>query len=98
MTQLPNGQLDIVVRASNGKDKIYRTLEVLSDFAAESILGRATRVYKAQELKNGVPYGDVVVLKDQWIDSDRIKEGDIYKQIRNTNHSSNSETNLHRHS
>lgn len=87
MTQLPNGQLDIVVRASDGKDKIYRTLEVLSDFAAESILGRATRVYKAQELKNGVPYGDVVVLKDQWIDSDRIKEGDIYKQIRNTNHS-----------
>jgi hypothetical protein len=44
--------------------------------------GRGTRVFEAIELdENGEPNGPRVVLKDIWIDSDRMREGDILSSL-----------------
>jgi hypothetical protein len=44
--------------------------------------GRGTRVFQAVELDgNGEPNGSGVVLKDFWIDSDRMREGNILRSL-----------------
>ncbi|KAK7026794.1 hypothetical protein VNI00_015452 [Paramarasmius palmivorus] len=61
----------------------YRTVgEVISNYRAHRLLGRAIRVWVVQELNNkGVPFGNNLVLKDYWITLDSLTEGQIQSRI-----------------
>ena len=56
----------------------FRTTQTLDSYGAEPIRGRGTRVFSAAEIDgNRESIGSGVVIKDMWIDSDRMREGDI---------------------
>lgn len=76
-------QYDITVRDMDTKEeKAYRTEELISDVGADHIRGRGTRVWKVhQVLAGGALSADVRVLKDAWIDSDRLCEGKVMDNI-----------------
>ncbi|KAJ3998641.1 hypothetical protein F5050DRAFT_1743799 [Lentinula boryana] len=57
-------------------DNSYTTVDVLSDSAADSPLGRATRVWKVKDSS-----GKIRVLKDVWPESDRLEEHKIRETI-----------------
>ena len=64
----------------------YQVLAVLSDYKAGYIIGRASRVWKVQQVQdqdNGhsVLIGDVLVMKDVWIDQDSPSEGHILRNV-----------------
>lgn len=62
---------------------VYRTLELLSDLAADGIVGRGTRVWSAyRKGSNRKDPVNIKVVKDYWVDVDRDREGDIYRAIR----------------
>ena len=66
----------------------YQVLDVLSDYKAGRILGRASRVWKVQQVQDqddghSVLVGDVLVMKDVWIDQDSPSEGYILQDIFN---------------
>lgn len=75
---------DILVRSETGEEQLYRTLELLHDQAAEYLLGRGTRVWKAMKIEHGEEVGEPVALKDAWVDHFREREGDIDTRIRNS--------------
>ena len=75
-------QYDITVHRRGSPALQYRTKAVLSNVGAEAIRGRGTRVWKAVQLVNGVETGPPVALKDCWVDSDRMREGEILDKIR----------------
>ena len=78
------GQFDITVHPSDAEEspRTFRTVELLSSFGAEPLRGRGTRVFKAIELDESEnPKGQHVVLKDIWIDSDRMREGNILTEL-----------------
>lgn len=66
-------------------DKWYRILDDISDFKAAWILGRATRVWKVRELKDrsvdSTVVGDILVMKDVWVDEDARSEKEILDDI-----------------
>ncbi|KAJ3985041.1 hypothetical protein F5890DRAFT_1216334 [Lentinula detonsa] len=57
-------------------DQTYTTIDVLSDSAAHSPLGRATRVWKVKDSSDKIR-----VLKDVWLESDRLEEHKIREAI-----------------
>ncbi|KAJ3782191.1 hypothetical protein GGU10DRAFT_335752 [Lentinula aff. detonsa] len=57
-------------------DQSYTTVDVLSDTAADSPLGRATRVWKVKDSS-----AKIRVLKDVWLESDRLEEHKIREAI-----------------
>ena len=60
----------------------FRTKSTISSFGAEPLRSRGTRVFKAIEIDDlDREKGSHVVLKDTWIDTDRIREGDILAQL-----------------
>lgn len=63
------------------KPRTFRTEELLSGIGAEHLRGRGTRVWAVKELIDGRVGKDTFVLKDTWIDSDRIREGYITAKI-----------------
>ncbi|PSR77010.1 hypothetical protein PHLCEN_2v8109 [Hermanssonia centrifuga] len=75
-------QYDITVRTEDGEKLVYRTLELISDLAVESAIGKGTRVWKVIRLRNGEPFGEPAVLKDSWVDKDRPREGTICQELR----------------
>lgn len=74
-------QYDIDVLDATGNIRSFRTYKMLSDFAAESALGRGTRVWEVQELKNGELDGPHCTLKDTWSQVRRTREGEVYSAI-----------------
>lgn len=76
-------QYDITVRDKDTEeDRVYRTEELISDVGADHIRGRGTRVWKVHEvLADGGLSSNLRVLKDAWIDSDRMREGQIMDEI-----------------
>ncbi|KAJ4477466.1 hypothetical protein J3R30DRAFT_3683174 [Lentinula aciculospora] len=56
-------------------DKTYVTVRVLSDYAADSPIGRATRVWLVTDEAD--PSNRQYVLKDVWVDSERATEDEI---------------------
>lgn len=84
MTRLDDGKnFDIEVR-TGAETLIYRTEEILSNYSAESPLGRGTRVWSARLLVDRKPSGELVAIKDTWIDVDRSREGDVLRTIRDS--------------
>lgn len=61
------------------KSRTFRTKELLS--GAEHLRGRGTRVWAVNELIDGKVGEDTFVLKDTWVDSDRVREGRITAEI-----------------
>ncbi|KAJ3744604.1 hypothetical protein DFH05DRAFT_1524227 [Lentinula detonsa] len=57
-------------------EKVYRTVTTLSDYPADNPLGRAARVWKVEDAK-----GNTRVLKDLWLEHDRLEEHQIYENI-----------------
>lgn len=95
MTPIWNGdvsvtpQYDIVVVQTRQDplapivSKTYRTLRLISGIGAETIRGRGTRVWEVQEVKCGkVDRSKNYVLKDVWVDTDRMREGNVVTEIR----------------
>jgi hypothetical protein len=60
------------------KSRTFITRKVLVDFAADSLLGRGTRVWRGHFEDE---YDKVCVLKDMWVDTDRPTEGDILRDL-----------------
>ncbi|KAJ3711442.1 hypothetical protein DFJ43DRAFT_1008911 [Lentinula guzmanii] len=58
------------------KERVYKTVKTLSDYSADNPLGRATRVWKVQDAQ-----GKTRVLKDLWLEHDRLEEHKIYENI-----------------
>lgn len=77
---------DITVRRQGTKEcTVYRTKRVISNFAADAIRGRGTRVWEVVQLdEKQNEIDEVLVLKDSWIDADRLREGDILHKIHNS--------------
>ncbi|KAI6098863.1 hypothetical protein EDD16DRAFT_1226423 [Pisolithus croceorrhizus] len=77
-------QYDITVPIDEGKDLVYQTTRIISDFSADALSGCGTRVFEAHlKSPNGGSVKDVVpvVLKDTWRDCDRDREDIILQQI-----------------
>ncbi|KAF8969579.1 hypothetical protein BDZ97DRAFT_1794033 [Flammula alnicola] len=61
---------------------IYRTVQILSDVAAEILCGPGTRVFEAYQIdEHGTKIGPNVAIKDAWTDCTRTPEADILKAI-----------------
>ncbi|KAI0341450.1 hypothetical protein BDW22DRAFT_1430104 [Trametopsis cervina] len=78
---------DITVRwldsNQNAHESTYRTLDPLANVSVEAAQGRGTRVWKGREIdKKGDMTGNIVVVKDYWVDDDRTREGDTLAAIR----------------
>ena len=74
-------QYDVVVRLADGTCQTYRTKQLLSNGGGVYLHGRGTRVWEAIRLKNGLETGEVVALKDSWVDEHREREGAINARV-----------------
>ncbi|THG93527.1 hypothetical protein EW026_g7730 [Hermanssonia centrifuga] len=79
-------QYDITVRSDSEKERVYRTVKMISGVGAESVQGRGTRVWLAVRIVKGKLRGVPVVLKDSWIDHDRKREAIILEEINDAPH------------
>ncbi|KAF8579524.1 hypothetical protein K439DRAFT_1620467 [Ramaria rubella] len=67
------------IDVNTGLDEQIQTFtaeEILSDFGAEVMQGRGTRVFRAKSMEREV------VVKDMWREYDRAKEGDTLQEIK----------------
>ena len=62
-------------------DVTFRTTELISSIGAEGVRSRGTRVWQAQQLDVGKMQPTEVVMKDYWVDSNRIREADIWLKM-----------------
>ncbi|KAI5993484.1 hypothetical protein EDD15DRAFT_2529981 [Pisolithus albus] len=77
-------QYNITVCTDEGKETVYQTTKVISDFSADAMQGRGTRVFQVRlTLQNGQPVhnAEPLVLKDSWREVDRFREDEILVQI-----------------
>ncbi|CCL99699.1 uncharacterized protein FIBRA_01720 [Fibroporia radiculosa] len=75
-------RFDITVHAKDGSEAIFRTTRLISFIGTASMQGRGTRVWEAKRLKDGRESGEPLVLKDCWVDADRLREGTTIRMIR----------------
>ncbi|KAJ3733088.1 hypothetical protein DFJ43DRAFT_1117896, partial [Lentinula guzmanii] len=70
-------------------ERVYKTVTALSDYSADNPLGRCSRttVWKVQDAQ-----GNTCVLKDLWLEHDRLEEHQIYENIIQDVENSNSAT------
>lgn len=64
---------------------LFKTLDVLSNVGADAARGRATRVWMVEAVSRDgrrLQPPQTFVLKDNWVDSDREREGAILKEVR----------------
>ncbi|KAL4068805.1 hypothetical protein V8B97DRAFT_1872938 [Scleroderma yunnanense] len=78
-------QYDISLQSPDGSISVYRTTRIISDFGAEALRGRGTRVFEAY-LKihpegNATENSKRVVIKDSWRECDRKREDEIRAEI-----------------
>ncbi|KAI5115744.1 hypothetical protein M0805_002822 [Coniferiporia weirii] len=57
--------------------EMYDTVEVLSDFGADAVIGRGTRAFRVVQRRTGTEYA----LKDVWVEDDRELEHKIYDDL-----------------
>lgn len=83
MISSPDGRnFDIPVRSADGQTRTYRTQALLSSVGSHNRLGKGTIVWKAVRLEDGEEIGPPVALKDSWVYTDYIREGDAIRCIR----------------
>ncbi|CUA75303.1 Nucleoporin NUP133 [Rhizoctonia solani] len=81
----PDAELnyDITINNSDTEDTtVYRTVKMVSDIGADCTDGRGTRVWMVQKLVDEKLVGPSYILKDLWMDEDRVEEHVILKEIR----------------
>jgi hypothetical protein len=62
----------------------YRTKRLISNIGADAVQGRGTRVWEVRKLSDrNHELEEPLVLKDAWIDDDRMSEGSILREIHN---------------
>ncbi|KAJ1309334.1 hypothetical protein OPQ81_006114 [Rhizoctonia solani] len=66
----------------NGETNTYRTVGILSDVGADSMVGRGTRVWRVRQLVDGRLLGPEYALKDVWVHEDRVAEHELLWKIR----------------
>ena len=73
-------------KSPSSEPLVFRTDGLINDDGAKSPLGRGTRVWRVKRLVDGEPDDSARgrVLKDSWVDEDRDREGDILRQILDT--------------
>jgi len=74
----------MTVAPINNPIQKYRTVKILSEFSADAIRGRGTRVFEAYEINEDgqrVQGSKNVAIKDYWLDSSREAEPTILKKI-----------------
>ena len=76
------GQYEILVQSANGATQTFRTYGVLHDGGGDEPVGRGTRVWKVRRVEHGEAFGELVALKDAWVDNHREREGCIDSRIR----------------
>ena len=82
MTPLSDGcNFDITVRCDDGRSRVYRTLNSISDSGAKDLHSRGTRVWKAVLFEGGEERGEPVALKDVWVQSGVEPEGTTLQAI-----------------
>jgi len=64
-------------------ETVYRTTRIIFDYGADALRGRGTRVFEARRLEDNVEVGELVVIKDVWVDDDREREDRILSQLLN---------------
>ena len=77
------------VDVSKLRTVVFRTGEVESNIGAEAMRSRGTRVWRVRKIKSGGGLDDkggglddkVMVLKDYWVDHDRLREATIRQRI-----------------
>ncbi|KAI5993508.1 hypothetical protein EDD15DRAFT_899602 [Pisolithus albus] len=77
-------QYNITVCTDEGKETVYQTTKMISDFSAHAMQGHGTRVFQARlTLQNGQPVhnAELLVLKDSWRQLGRAREDEILGQI-----------------
>ncbi|KAI6111282.1 hypothetical protein F5141DRAFT_1113645 [Pisolithus sp. B1] len=77
-------QYNITVHTDEGKDLVYQTTRVISDYSTDALSGRGTHVFEACLIfLNGTSVKDAkpVILKDSWRDGDWDCEDIILNQI-----------------
>ncbi|KAI6032186.1 hypothetical protein BKA83DRAFT_4210425 [Pisolithus microcarpus] len=77
-------QYNITVCTDEGKETVYQTTKMISDFSADAMQGRGTRVFRVRlTLQNGQPVHNAqpFVLKDSWRELDRAREDEILVEI-----------------
>ena len=63
-----------VEESTRASDVTFRTTELISSIGAEAVRSRGTRVWQAQQLDAGKMQPTKVVMKDYWVDSNRMRE------------------------
>jgi hypothetical protein len=58
-------------------NRTYKTLRMLSNFAAHTIVGRATRVFLVEDAESGAQF----VLKDVWLAKGRKMEHEVRREL-----------------
>ncbi|KIM42727.1 hypothetical protein M413DRAFT_26731 [Hebeloma cylindrosporum] len=63
--------------------RVFKTSKLLSDYAADALRGRGTRVFEAYEVNmRDMSLGQSpVAIKDYWLDTSRMSEADILEDI-----------------
>ncbi|KAI0769548.1 hypothetical protein BC629DRAFT_791096 [Irpex lacteus] len=68
------------IDVSKTKPVVLRTEKLISDIGAEALRSRGTRVWHARVL-TGELKGTLMVIKDYWVDHDRLREPEIRARI-----------------
>ncbi|CAE6408544.1 unnamed protein product [Rhizoctonia solani] len=74
---------DITIRNPDTQaSTIYRTVGIISDVGADSMVGRGTRVWEVRKLVDGELVGTSYALKDTWVHEDRVPEHKLIQKFR----------------
>lgn len=74
---------DITVRISVDESEVWRTKRLLNDDNAATLLGRGTRIWEVNRVvREIVDLNQSGVLKDSWVDVDRLREGQVIEELR----------------
>jgi hypothetical protein len=73
---LVNGQPQYDIQV---KEQTYRTKQTLSDFGADAMIGRGTRVFEVYNKNDSQRTS--LALKDTWVEEDGPREGDILRDF-----------------
>lgn len=73
-----NGEVQYRIKVD---DKLYQTIKPLSDFKADVIQGRATRVWEVKEFVDNELVGEPRALKDFWLDAEAKTEKELWDEL-----------------
>ena len=76
----PSPRYDYTVEDADGTQTVYRTAGLIAESDKDSSF-RGLRIWEAFEVRDGIPHGDIVVLKDTWRLKDIEQEGSNMRAV-----------------